>query len=49
MLPAKPNFFRQDEFILHFLDEYFSKFNSEKIYLLAMLGNDEDTLYRLQK
>jgi Icc-related predicted phosphoesterase len=41
MLPAKPSFFKQDAFIVDFLDEYFSKFNSKKIYYITMLGNDD--------
>lgn len=41
MLPAKPNFFRQDEFIVDFLDDQFSKFNLKRIYYIAMLANDD--------
>ncbi|MFX0072267.1 MAG: metallophosphoesterase, partial [Candidatus Hermodarchaeota archaeon] len=37
MLPFG-NFLNQDEFILEFLDGYFSKLNSKRINFLSMLG-----------
>ncbi|TFG08802.1 MAG: phosphoesterase [Promethearchaeota archaeon] len=44
MLPFG-NFLNQDQFILHYLDDYLSKFNSEKIYYFSMLGNDDLTIF----
>jgi Icc-related predicted phosphoesterase len=41
MLPFKGNLLNQDKFITGFLDEYFSRFESEKIYYLGLLGNDD--------
>ncbi|TFG14741.1 MAG: phosphoesterase [Promethearchaeota archaeon] len=41
MFPLKGNLLHQDNFIINFLDEHFSKFNSERIYYLTMLGNDD--------
>jgi Icc-related predicted phosphoesterase len=41
MLPFKGNLLHQDKFITGFLDEYFSRFESEKIYYLGLLGNDD--------
>ncbi len=41
MLPLKGNILNQDKFIINFLDEYFSNFNSESIYYITMLGNDD--------
>jgi Icc-related predicted phosphoesterase len=32
---------KQDKFILDFLDDHFSKFNSKKIFYLGYLGNDD--------
>ncbi|MFW9875351.1 MAG: phosphoesterase, partial [Candidatus Thorarchaeota archaeon] len=41
MLTFRGNLMHQDRFITGFLDEYFSKFESEKIYYLGFLGNDD--------
>jgi len=41
MLPFKGNLLHQDKFIIGFLEEYFSKFESEEIYFLGLLGNDD--------
>jgi Icc-related predicted phosphoesterase len=41
MLVFKGNLMHQDRFITGFLDDYFSKFESTKIYYLALLGNDD--------
>ena len=41
MLIFRGNLMHQDKFITGFLDEYFSKFESEKIYYLGLLGNDD--------
>ena len=41
MLTFKGNLLHQDKFITDFLDEYFSRFESMKIYYLGMLGNDD--------
>jgi Icc-related predicted phosphoesterase len=41
MLPMKGNLLNQDKFIIDFLDTYFYKFDSLKIYYLTMLGNDD--------
>ena len=41
MMPLRGNLLHQDRFIIDFLDEYFSNFNSEKIYYITMLGNDD--------
>lgn len=41
MLPTRPNFFVQGDFIADFLDKYFLKYNKNKIYFLSMLGNDD--------
>ena len=40
MLPMG-NLMKQDEFIVNFLDTYFSKFDSEVLYYVCMLGNDD--------
>ena len=40
MLP-KGDLFKQDKFISQYLDDYFSRFNSAKIYYLCYLGNDD--------
>ena len=40
MLPTG-NLMKQDEFIVNFLDDYFSKFNSKKIYYIGYLANDD--------
>ena len=41
MLPLRGNLLNQDQFIINYLDEYFSHFNSERIYYITMLGNDD--------
>jgi len=41
MLTFKGNLLHQDRFITGFLDEYFSRFESMKIYYLGLLGNDD--------
>ncbi|MFX0155936.1 MAG: metallophosphoesterase [Candidatus Hodarchaeota archaeon] len=41
MLTFKGNLLHQDRFITGFLDEYFSRFESMKIYHLGLLGNDD--------
>jgi len=41
MLPFKGNLLHQDKFVANFLDEYFLKFESMKIYYLGLLGNDD--------
>lgn len=41
MLPLGNNLLNQDKFIVNFLDEYLSNFNSEKIYYITMFGNDD--------
>ncbi len=41
MLLFKGNLLHQDKYIINFLDEYFSRFESEKIYYLGLLGNDD--------
>ena len=41
ILPFKGNLLHQDKFITGFLDEYFSRFESMKIYYLGLLGNDD--------
>jgi Icc-related predicted phosphoesterase len=41
MLPFKGNLLHQDKFITGFLDEYFSKFEANRIYFLGLLGNDD--------
>jgi len=41
MLIFKGNLMDQDKFITGFLDDYFAKFESEKIYYLGLLGNDD--------
>ncbi|MFX0167231.1 MAG: metallophosphoesterase [Candidatus Hodarchaeota archaeon] len=41
MLTFRGNLMHQDKFITDFLDEYFSRFESMKIYYLGMLGNDD--------
>jgi Icc-related predicted phosphoesterase len=41
MLTFKGDLLHQDKFITNFLDEYFSRFESMKIYYLGMLGNDD--------
>ncbi|UCC20637.1 MAG: metallophosphoesterase [Promethearchaeota archaeon] len=41
MLTFRGNLLHQDKFIIGFLDEYFSRFESEKIYYLGFLGNDD--------
>ncbi len=50
MLPFKGNLLHQDKFITGFLDEYFSRFELDKIFYLGMLGNDDlrifDALYQ---
>ena len=40
MLPFG-NFFKQDDFLINFLNNYFSKFEDAKIYYLGMMGNDD--------
>ena len=37
MLPLKGNILNQDKFIINFLDENFSKFNSESIYYISKI------------
>ena len=37
----KGNLMHQDKFITGFLDEYFLRFESKKIYYLGLLGNDD--------
>jgi Icc-related predicted phosphoesterase len=41
MFTFKGNLMHQDKFIMGFLDNYFSKFESNEIYYLALLGNDD--------
>ena len=41
MFTFKGNLMHQDRFITGFLDDYFSKFESNRIYYLALLGNDD--------
>ncbi len=41
ILPFKGNLLHQDKYIIGFLDEYFSRFESLKIYYLSLLGNDD--------
>ncbi len=41
MLPLKGNILNQDKFMINYLDGYFSNFNSESIYYITMLGNDD--------
>ncbi len=41
MLPKSGNLFKQDNFVTGFLDNHFQLFNSEKIYYLCCLGNDD--------
>ncbi|MFX1337191.1 MAG: metallophosphoesterase [Promethearchaeota archaeon] len=41
MLLLRGNLLNQDQFIIDYLDENFSHFNSEKIYYITMLGNDD--------
>ncbi len=41
MFPLRGNLLHQDDFIINYLDEHFSNFNSERIYYLTMLGNDD--------
>ena len=41
LLPLRGNLLNQDQFIINYLDEYFSHFNSERIYYITMLGNDD--------
>ncbi len=41
ILTFRGNLLHQDRFITGFLDEYFSKFESMKIYYLGLLGNDD--------
>jgi Icc-related predicted phosphoesterase len=41
MLPLRGNLLHQDDFIINYLDKHFSNFNSERIYYLTMLGNDD--------
>jgi Icc-related predicted phosphoesterase len=45
MLPTRPNFFIQDQFILDFLDPYFNKINSHKIKYLFIAGNDDMSIH----
>ncbi|HEY0089000.1 MAG TPA: phosphoesterase, partial [Candidatus Lokiarchaeia archaeon] len=39
------NLLKQDEFIVNFLDTYFKKFDTEKIYLVNLLGNDDIAIF----
>ncbi len=41
LLAGKVSLTRQGNFITNYLDEYFSRFNSEKIYHLSFLANDD--------
>ena len=41
MFPLRGNLLHQDEFVINYLDEHFSNFNTERIYYLTMLGNDD--------
>ncbi len=42
MLPMLvDDYLKQDKFITDFLDDYFSKLNSNKMYYLCLLGNDD--------
>jgi len=41
MLPTHGDLFRQGEFITDYLDDYFSHFDSSKIYYLGFLANDD--------
>jgi len=41
MLPMKPNFFKQDDFIKSYLDSYFLRLDAEEILYLCFLGNDD--------
>ena len=44
MLPFG-DFFKQDQFILNFLDKYFSKLEEARIHHLCMLANDDLLIY----
>jgi len=39
------NLLKQDDFIVNFLDTYFKKFDSEKINLVNLLGNDDVAIF----
>ncbi|TFG00959.1 MAG: phosphoesterase [Promethearchaeota archaeon] len=41
MLPTRPNFFIQDEFIENFLDNHFQLYEKEGIHYLFITGNDD--------
>jgi len=41
MLPTRPNFFIQDDFIETFLEHHFQLYDEEGIYYLCMPGNDD--------
>jgi Icc-related predicted phosphoesterase len=41
LLPFKGNLLKQDKFINNFLNDHFSNFNSENIYYISMLANDD--------
>jgi Icc-related predicted phosphoesterase len=41
ILTLKGNLLHQDRFVTGFLDDYFSRFESMKIYYLGLLGNDD--------
>jgi Icc-related predicted phosphoesterase len=41
MFPLRGNLLHQDDFIINYLDKHFSNFNSERIFYLTMLGNDD--------
>jgi len=45
MLPKNMDLFRQNEFIVNYLDDYFEKFNDSKIHYLCYLGNDDLSIY----
>ena len=49
LLPFEGGLYRQGQFISGYLEEYFYRFNSKKIYYLSCPGNDDlrifDTLY----
>lgn len=41
MLPKNVDLLKQDDFIIRYLDKYFSEFNKEGICYLSYLGNDD--------
>lgn len=41
ILPIKGNLLKQGDFIINYLDEYFRRYESEGIYYLCLMGNDD--------